>query len=88
MGPWYVDGAAGFAFHWLDTGRSVAFPGFVDNLKGSLNASQFISHAIPASSPSVNHLMISSIVLCRVVGSGAMPRAGLLCNRMIISPAS
>src|SRR4051812_16941083 len=31
--------------------------------------------------------MISSIVLCRVVGSGAMPRAGLLCNRMIISPA-
>ncbi|HTK71650.1 MAG TPA: autotransporter domain-containing protein [Croceibacterium sp.] len=42
MGPWYVDGAAGFAFHWLDTERNVAFPGFVDNLKGSLNASQFI----------------------------------------------
>ncbi|MFO0988684.1 MAG: autotransporter outer membrane beta-barrel domain-containing protein [Alphaproteobacteria bacterium] len=41
-GPWYVDGALGYARHSIDTKRTVAFPGFVDNLEGSTTANQFI----------------------------------------------
>ncbi|MBL8663804.1 MAG: autotransporter outer membrane beta-barrel domain-containing protein, partial [Candidatus Odyssella sp.] len=41
-GPWYVDGALGYARHNIDTKRTVAFPGFVNNLEGSTTANQFI----------------------------------------------
>lgn len=41
-GPWYVDGAVGYARHSIDTKRSVVFPGFANQLDGSTSANQFI----------------------------------------------
>ncbi len=41
-GPWYIDGAVGYARHSISTERSVVFPGFANFLEGSTSANQFI----------------------------------------------
>ncbi len=42
VGSWYLDGAAGYAHHRVNTERTVQFPGFGDRLEGDASAHQFI----------------------------------------------
>ena len=42
IGAWYIDAAAGYAFHSVDTDRTVQFSGFSNRLTANFNAHQFI----------------------------------------------
>lgn len=44
-GPWYVDGALGYAYNWGSLTRTIAFPGIFRTAQGNPTASQFIGSA-------------------------------------------
>lgn len=44
-GPWYVDGALGYAYNWGSLTRPIAFPGIFRTAQGSPTANQFIASA-------------------------------------------
>lgn len=44
-GPWYLDGALGYAYNWGSLTRTIAFPGIFRTAQGSPTANQFIGSA-------------------------------------------
>src|SRR5258708_19047078 len=44
-GPWYVDGALGYAHYWGNLSRAIAFPGILRTAQGNPTANQFLGSA-------------------------------------------